>query len=180
MNLAAPGEFSRPVALDRATPAPHGREIVAAPEERAALARRLGLLSLERLAARVSWRRQAGGVICLEGELEAALSQSCVVTLEPVEAQIAERFVRYFVREASKAEAEVMVDPEADDPPEPLVDGVVDLGEIVAEQLALALDPYPRAPRSGPPVAPGAAEEAPQAMVAESPFRVLEALKTER
>ena len=152
----------------------------AAPDERAAFTRRLGLLSLDRLAARVSWRREASGIIRLEGELEAVLSQSCVVTLEPVAAQVTERFVRYFVRGAPVAEAEVVIDPEADDPPEPLADGLVDLGEIVVQQLALALDPDPRAAGSALPAELGEAPAAPPATAAESPVRILAALKTER
>ena len=172
MTTAAPSEFSRPVALDRATVAPHFREIVATEAERAALARRLGLVALDRLAARLSWRREAGGIICLEGELEAEVAQSCVVTLEPVAARVADRFMRHFVQGDLPAEDEVVIDPEADDPPEPLGDGLVDVGEVVTQQLALALDPYPRAPGSALP-----AEAAP-ATPAESPFRVLAALKT--
>jgi len=172
MTTAAPSEFSRPVALDRATAAPHFREIVATEAERAALAGRLGLVALDLLSARLSWRREAGGLICLEGELEAQVTQSCVVTLEPVAARVTDRFVRHFVQGAAPAEDEVVIDPEADDPAEPLGDGLVDAGEIVTQQLALALDPYPRAPGSALPA------EAAQAAPAESPFRVLAALKT--
>ena len=82
-----------------------------------------------------------------------------------------DRFVRHFVQGAVPVEEEVVIDPEADDPPEPLGDGLVDVGEIVTQQLALALDPYPRAPGSELP-----AEAAP-ATPAESPFRALAALK---
>jgi len=172
MTTAAPSEFSRPVALDRATVAPHFREIVATEAERAALARRLGLVALDRLSARLSWRREASGIICLEGELEAEVAQSCVVTLEPVAARVADRFMRHFVQGDVPAEDEVVIDPEADDPAEPLGDGLVDAGEIVTQQLALALDPYPRAPDSELPA------EATRATPAESPFQVLAALKT--
>ena len=174
MTMAAPSEFSRPVALERATAAPHFREIVATEAERAALARRLGLVALDLLSARLSWRREASGIISLEGELEAQVTQSCVVTLEPVAARVADRFVRHFVQRSLPTEDEVVIDPEADDPPEPLGDGQVDAGEIVTQQLALALDPYPRAPGSALPA------EAAGAAPAESPFRVLASLKTGR
>jgi len=172
MTAAAPSEFSRPVALDRATVAPHFREIVATEAERAALARRLGLVALDLLSAQLSWRREASGIISLEGELEAQVTQSCVVTLEPVAARVTDRFVRHFVQGSLPNEDEVVIDPEADDPPEPLGDGQVDAGEIVTQQLALALDPYPRAPDSTLPA------EVAGAAPAESPFRVLAALKT--
>src|SRR5438067_9430646 len=104
MTTAAPSELSRPVALDRATAAPHFREIVATEAERAALARRLGLVAVDLLSARLSWRRQASGLIRLEGELEAQVTQSCVVTLEPVAARVTDRFVRHFVQGGGPAE----------------------------------------------------------------------------
>ena len=172
MTTAAPSEFSRPVALDRATAAPHFREIIATEAERAALARRLGLVALDLLSARLNWRREASGTISLEGELEAQVTQTCVVTLEPVAARVTDRFVRHFVQGAVAAEDEVVIDPEADDPPEALGDGLVDAGEIVTQQLALALDPYPRAPGSMLP------DDVARATPSESPFRVLAALKT--
>ena len=176
MTTAAPSEFSRPVALDRATVAPHFREIVATEAERAALARRLGLVALDRLSARLSWRREASGIICLEGELEAEVAQSCVAPGNALVAsnwaRVADRFMRHFVQGDLPAEDEVVIDPEADDPAEPLGDGLVDAGEIVTQQLALALDPYPRAPDSELPA------EATRATPAESPFQVLAALKT--
>ena len=100
------------------------------------------------------------------------MAQSCVVTLEPVAARVADRFMRHFVQGDLPAEDEVVIDPEADDPAEPLGDGLVDAGEIVTQQLALALDPYPRAPDSELPA------EATRATPAESPFQVLSALKT--
>ena len=180
MGAAASVEFSRPVSLARAGAASQAREIVATPEERARLARRLGLVSLDRLSARLAWRRQSTGVIRLEGELEAAVTQSCVVTLEPVAAEVTEGFVRHFVRAAPAAEPEVVVDPEADDPPEPLGDGLVDLGEIVVQQLALARDPYPRAAGSTLPAALAGEPAVAEPADAEGPFRVLAGLKTEQ
>jgi uncharacterized metal-binding protein YceD (DUF177 family) len=177
---AAPVEFSRPAALDRAALVAHVREIAATADERAALAGRLGLLSLDKLAARLSWRRQPGGIIRLEGELEAAVSQSCVVTLEPVAAALKERFVRYFARDLAAAQDEVVIDPAADDPPEPLGDGMVDLGEIVVEQLAIALDPYPRSAGAGLPDGLGGSAAAARPAEAEHPFDVLATLRTER
>ena len=180
MSAAAPIEFSRPVPLDRATSVPHACELVATAAERAALARRLGVLSLDRLQARLSWRRRDDGVICLEGEFEAALSQSCVVTLDPVTATAADRFVRRFVRSAAAAAVEVVIDAEAEDPPDPLGDGIVDLGEIVAEELAVTIDPYPRAPGGALPAEVGGGTTVARPASAANPFGVLARLKAER
>jgi hypothetical protein len=74
---------------------------------------------------------------------------------------------------------EVVIDPEAEEPPEPLGPGGLDPGEVVAQQLAVALVPYPRAPGaalapalSGAPEAPAAAEAGPR-----GGFAVLAALR---
>ena len=82
------------------------------------------------------------------GRLEADVVQSCVVTFEPVPAKIEAEFDRLFSRDVpEEALDEVEIDAEAE-LPEPLVDGRLDLGEILAEELSLALDPYPRSPEA--------------------------------
>jgi uncharacterized metal-binding protein YceD (DUF177 family) len=173
MQDAAPPEFSRLAALDRATETPQSWTIEANEDERAALARRFGLISLGRLVATLTWRRQAGGLVRLDGELAASLAQPCVVTLEPVPADLAESFTLRFMPGIAAEDREVVIDAEADDPPEPLGDGPVDVGEIVAQQLALALDPYPRAPGVDLGTVLPAAEP-------ESPFAVLRTLRPKR
>lgn len=149
--MSAGNEFTRTLVVD---PLPHaGLTFVvdAAPGERAALARRFDLIALDRLAASGWVRRGAArGSVLLEGRLEAAVIQACVVSLAPVPARLAVDFRRLFVAtSAGPAGREVVVDPLADEP-EPLPGRVIDLGEIVAEELALALDPYPRAPGAAP------------------------------
>ena len=60
-----------------------------------------------------------------------------------------ERFVVLYARpsdgDGQDAEADVDVDALEDGPPEPVIDDKVDLGEAIAQHLALAIDPYPRA-----------------------------------
>jgi len=138
-------EFSRLLAADSIGSRVQRREILADPAEREALARRFGLLSLDRLTAVLELRRHAGEVIGLAGHLVGDVVQSCVVSLAPVPAHIEADFEASY----SAAEAElpaIDVDPLGHDGPEPLIDGKIDLGEAVAQQLAIALDPYPRAP----------------------------------
>ena len=76
--------------------------------------------------------------------------QSCVVTLDPVVSDLDVAFEVDFDVTAPRAgtawAGEVEIDPLAEDAAEPLPPGGLDLGEVVAEQLALAIDPYPRAP----------------------------------
>lgn len=123
------------------------RQIEAAPAERIALAGLLDLLALDRLAATLSLRRLSSGIIEVKGRLEADVVQQCVVTLEPVLAQVADSFkLTYGEVDLGPGAADLEIDYEEADPPEPIVDGAIDLGAIVAEHLSLALDPYPRKP----------------------------------
>lgn len=135
--------------------------------EREALARRLGLLALDRLEAEVTAKPLANGrLVRVEGRLSADLVQECVVSLAPVPAQLAETFTAFFGEEEASADPSDEVDVPFDaDLPEPIEDGTVDLGELVAQHLSLALDPYPRAP--------GARFEAPAAEGTPSPFAAL-------
>jgi uncharacterized metal-binding protein YceD (DUF177 family) len=139
-------EFSRFVEADSVGTHRMERRISANPEERAALAKRFDLVKIDRLEAVFSLKRAGGGVIHVNGELEAEVTQSCVVTLAPVPAKVAETFSADFADEDRRRVAEPDLDFEADDPPEPIRNGHLDLGELAAEQLALALEPYPRAP----------------------------------
>lgn len=140
-------EFSRELEIARIPVEGRSFAIEADREERAALARRFGLEALDRLRAEGRVRRIAGGeVTVVEGRLEASVTQLCVVTLEPVSAQPVVTFSRSFVATREVAPGPIVIDPLADEP-EPLAGSTLDLGEIVAEELALALDPYPR--RSG-------------------------------
>lgn len=139
-------EFSRTIDVEKLADAGSHFKIEANQDERAALARRFDILGVDALKAEVSLRVGAKGTVRLEGHLEAAVRQACIVTLVEVPAGIDERFVRVYAPAATRDEAEVTVDLDAEDPPDSLVNGIVDMGEAVAEQLALALDPYPRAP----------------------------------
>ena len=116
--------------------------------EREALKRRLDLLALERLAAALRFERtdEAEGAIRVHGRVQAQLAQSCVVTLEPVPRTVSEPVSVLYAplpEEASGHEVEVLAE---GDEAEPLPAEGIDVSEIVAEHLALVLDPYPRHP----------------------------------
>jgi uncharacterized metal-binding protein YceD (DUF177 family) len=136
-------EFSRLVPLARLASGGYRRQIAARPAERDALAARFGLVALDRLAADVVLRPQAGGIVLLDAAFEAAFVQSCVVTLEPVHGTISERFaLRYGPPGA--VEADMM--PAAEEAAfEPLAGDAIDIGEAVAQELSLQLPPFPRA-----------------------------------
>lgn len=169
-------EFSRPVPVDGLGEDEVVKRIEATAEECQALARRFDLLALGQLSASVRLRRLPGrALVRVTGRFEAQVTQACVITLEPVTGRLEGRFTRCYSLAPVAAEREVLVAVGEDEPPEPVPAGGIDLGEIVAEQMALEIDPYPRAEGArleraewgGP---PDGEERA-------SPFRVLGTLK---
>lgn len=119
-------------------------DIVAEAREREAVARRLELLALGSLAARGVVEAAGRDAVRVRGTLVAEVTQECVVTLEPVPGRIEVPFERLFVR-TGEAGNTLVLDPEGPDS-EPLEGDSIDIGELVVEELALALDPWPRAP----------------------------------
>lgn len=141
-------EFSR---LIRLGPEPREVRLAASGAECAALAARFGILAVHRLDASLRLMPEPGGTIRARGDLSAEVEQTCVVTLEPVRQAVRAGLDLRILEEG--------VAPADDDPDSPdeieSAGGMVDLGEAVAEQLALALDPYPRAPGAAlPPLEP--------------------------
>lgn len=181
MSPADPVEFSRPLAVDRIAGSPSQVEIEADAAEREALAARFDLVSLDCLTARFSVRRLRKDLIRVKGRIAAGLVQACVVSLEPVPAEIDEEFELDFLEGGGRAgdpTGEIDLDAEAADGPEPLDGPEIDLGEVAAEQLGLAIDPYPR--RAGAEVpAEWAAEPDPEPAPVEkvNPFAALGKLK---
>jgi hypothetical protein len=135
-------EFSRIVPLAQLGTEAFHQEIAATEAEREALARRFGLLSLDRLMAEVELVRQSQDTILLRASFEAAFAQECVVTLEPVDGAMAANFaLRYGPPEH---ESEDGIDEEVAF--EPLVNDFIDIGEALAQEFSLALPSFPRSP----------------------------------
>ena len=123
---------------------PRDIRIAADAAERDALAARFGLIEITTLTAHVAvWRDDAG--VRATGRVRGAVVQTCTVTGDAVAAEIDEAVdLRFVDGDADRAEE---IELSAADPD--LVDyhdGAIDLGEAAAETLALALDPFPRAP----------------------------------
>ncbi|MEJ1938866.1 hypothetical protein WDZ92_52380, partial [Nostoc sp. NIES-2111] len=119
-------------------------------DERKALAAELGIPSVDALAASYLVRPRSRGA-SVTGSVKATVHQTDVVTLEPIEVQIEEPVDLRFSRDVPEYQPGESHEGTADqpDPPDPIVNGRIDLGAVTAEFLALGLDPYPKAPGSG-------------------------------
>jgi uncharacterized metal-binding protein YceD (DUF177 family) len=148
-------------------------DLVADDSERSAVARRLGLPSLNRLEAHVTLTR-TGDVIRAEGRLVAALDQSCVVTGDPVAGHVDEPFALLFTPEPPSGGPDEELELGESDCDVVFHDGaMIDLGGAIADTLALSLDPYPRSPGADAALKEAGVLSEEQA----SPFAVLAGLK---
>lgn len=141
-------EFSRPVRLDTLGEPPRSMTVAAAPEERAGLARRFGLLGLARLEAELAISR-IGDEIAVGGTLQAELVQACVASGAPVPAALVVPFDILFRPQPGADRPDEEVELSESELDVVFYDGgEIDVGEAVAETLSLNLDPYPRSPEA--------------------------------
>ena len=123
--------------------------------ESKAIAKRLDLISLDALEADVRVERK-GHVVEVEGKFKAKVTQRCVVTLEPLKAELEDSFEAWYAdheqvvsfkkaQHESMNKKEMMDLPmlEENEDPEPIEDGKIDLGELVVQYLSLSVEPYP-------------------------------------
>lgn len=158
-------EFSHSLAISDIGAATKRLMLEADAQERAALARRFGLIELTMLNAALEVKRDAAG-IGVVGQVHGQGQQPCVASGEPVPFLITERINLRLVFDVP-AGGEIELSTEDLDV-EPLLGDRVDLGEIAAQAFALGLDPYPRSAV----VVPGVISEE-EAIAARSPFAVL-------
>lgn len=141
--------------------------------QRQAIAKQLGLVSLEALSAEVyltSWLDGAE----VSGVLRARVVQTCGATADDFETPIDARFdLKVLPANSQNAPQEAFgdlgIDPDGDDPPDVLEGDRIDVSGYVVEHLALELDPFPRKP--------GAVFVQPPEPVELSPFAALKSLK---
>jgi hypothetical protein len=140
---------------------------------RAALARVAQLRDLPRLEARFDLRRQGRDGLHVTGEVAATIGQNCVITLDPIEQNLLEAVDLMFspgpVGTLADDAGEASFSMSETEPPEPLQDGIVDLGAIATEYFLLGIDPYPR--KEGAVFEPARTSD-----MTESPFAALQAL----
>ena len=139
-------EFSRAVPVESLEDGETVIDIEADADERAALTRRFGLLALDSLTAKVGLTPVDGGLVRVHGALAAEITQACVVTLEPVTSRVEASFECLYGADTPEEAGGLITDADTEESPESLAHGAIDVGEAVAEQLALELDPFPRSP----------------------------------
>jgi len=126
-------------------------DLNATDEEREALARRLGLIGIERLAAHCCLDQVSGaqaGAIRARGRIKAALTQMCVASGEPLPAYVDEAFELHFQPEPVRTPDDE-IELSGDELDVIFHDGsAIELGEAIADTLAVSLDPYPRGPNA--------------------------------
>jgi hypothetical protein len=152
-------------------------EIDAGAAQRKAMAEIAGLREIASAHAGFELTLQRGGRVHVAGRLQARVGQTCVVTLDPIENEIDEAIDLLFVPPEQVKQLSDLVD-EAEDsdadvsePPEPIEDGVIDLGRLATDVLFLAIDPYPR--KEGAVFEPRVAAPDPE----EHPFAALKAFQ---
>ncbi|MFY9287644.1 MAG: DUF177 domain-containing protein [Alphaproteobacteria bacterium] len=138
-------ELSRPLSIDKISANGVEETILAKDAERKALCKRFGLLDLPTLDAKLTVHPpRVDGSINVTGHLKADVIQPCVVTLEPLANHVEHEIDVFFVSSENlmgAGPADI-----TDEEVETIQNGVIDLGELVAQNLGIALDPYPRKP----------------------------------
>ena len=153
------------------------RDIEAGQATREAMAELGGLREVLSASASLDVTPKGGGRVQVAGRVKARIGQTCVVSLDPIESDIDEAIDLIFAPPDQIPELADLVDDAAEgiadtpDPPEPIENGVIDLGRLATDALFLAIDPYPRKPDAvfeAPVVAPDPEDH---------PFAALKALK---
>ncbi|MGB9115759.1 YceD family protein [Bradyrhizobium sp.] len=150
MNTADP--WSVPIAVMQIPDTGLHRDLEADQAAREAMAEVGGLREVLSASASLDVTPKSGGRVHVTGHVRARIGQTCVVTLDPIENEIDEPIDLIFAPPEQIPELSDLVDEAAEseteipDPPEPIINGLIDLGRLATDALFLAVDPYPRRP----------------------------------
>lgn len=165
--------WSVPVAVLQIPDTGLHRDLEADQTARIAMAEVAGLREILSASASFDVAPNSGGRFHVTGRVRARIGQTCVVTLDPIENDIDEPIDLMFAPPEQIPVLSDLVDEDSEipDPPEPIENGVIDLGRLATDVLFLAIDPYPRKPDAVfEPVITAADPE-------DHPFAALKALK---
>lgn len=169
--------WSFPILVSQLPEAGLQQALEATPAERERLTAAAGVNAVLHATATFDVTPGAAGQVNVTGRVRARVEQTCVVSLDPVENDIDEAITAVFAPPSQtpvsrkSVQTEQGEDAEIPEPPEPIVNGAIDLGLLATEFLVLGIDPYPR--KSGVAFVPPATPEDPD----EHPFAALKALK---
>lgn len=146
--------FSYKVNADRLGDVPKTIVVEPSPDALQRMADMYHCTSIENLKADLTmrpWRKAGVRVI---GNLTAELTRECSITLEAFKQDFSEEIDQTYEPASSRPrrardindEGEIEIELETLDPPDVMLDGVIDLGALVCEQLALNIDPFARKP----------------------------------
>jgi hypothetical protein len=147
-----PDPWRVPIAVEKIPDTGLHRDLEADQATRAAVADVGGLREVLSVQASLDVTPMSGGRFHVAGRVQARIGQTCVVTLDPMETDIDEPIDLIFVPPDQIPEMAALVDEaeeseaETPDPPEPIENGIIDLGRLATDALYLAVDPYPRKP----------------------------------
>jgi hypothetical protein len=146
-----PDPWRAPVPVAQIPEAGLHRDIEADQPSRDAMAAIAGLREILSANASLDVTPKGGGRFHVAGHVRARVGQTCVVTLDPIENDIDEEIDLIFAPPEQIPDLSDLVeaaesDVEIPDPPEPIVNGIIDLGRLATDALFLAIDPYPRRP----------------------------------
>ncbi len=133
-------QFSRLLAVETVPDAGLYTKVCATEAEYAALAAQCGLSAVQSFAADFHVCKQGRGRFHVRGKLQARVTQICVVSLDPFDSEISADIDVEFAPSGGRRETSTT----QSDPPDPIVDGQIDLGTLAVEFLLLNLDLYPR------------------------------------
>lgn len=152
--MTGPDPWRAPVTVAHIPDTGLHRELEASAAERQAMADFAGVREILSAQASFDVVPKSGGRVQVTGHVRARVGQTCVVTLDPMESDIDEEVDLIFAPEAEVRRLADLIEegqddeepPEVADPPEAIVNGIIDLGRIATDALFLAIDPYPRKP----------------------------------
>jgi uncharacterized metal-binding protein YceD (DUF177 family) len=176
-KVGEPAAWRYRVALDAIPADGLVQEFEADAAERQAMRELAEVRDVSAARARFELHPVGRGRVRASGRITATVGQTCVVSLDPMETVVDEPVEALFVpvdevEAVTKAlDKEAEVTGELADPPEPIVNGMIDLGKLAADALFLAIDPYPRKPDAA--FQPPEIAEDPE----DHPFAALKALK---
>ncbi len=141
-----------PVVVAQIPEAGSHHDIEAGQQARQAMADLAGLREIGFASASLDVTPRGKGRFHVGGRVRARVGQTCVVTLDPIESDIDEEVDLIFAPPdqipvlADLVDEALESDEEIPDPPEPIENGIIDLGRLATDALFLGIDPYPRRP----------------------------------